>query len=239
MRPLNQTGETKMALDSAIRQSTLVDSDYDADTEDDGFSCDRDHRSPFCEHMPHPSPRPTTVKLSSCGHIPYSCSLWDLSQFITWLHNGSNQLRHPSSNLVIPSLPYTTHPIHDQPPHESIRPATPASEQVSMCSSYPYFEKSRKTYVIEEALDFSKKARLLIEAHAPYRVVHANAAHGRTFGDTLCEWTESDTLETAVRRGFGSEPVAVYPVWASGGVFISHFLVELLETDEQPTHVVG
>lgn len=63
----------------------------------------------------------------------------------------------------------------------------------------------KKSFVIEEAVEFSRQPRVLVEARSPHHIVHANAA-------SFCS-----------ESWFGD--VNVFPVWTSEGAQITHHLV--------------
>lgn len=83
---------------------------------------------------------------------------------------------------------------------------------------------SNHVYLLKEAMDLSPQARLLIEAHPPYQVVHVNAAFLRQIGAAAP--TPTMSLRNVIRTHIGDRAATVFAILPDQGERVSHYMVE-------------
>jgi hypothetical protein len=119
-----------------------------------------------------------------------------------------------------------------------------------MESSLPSFiHRSKVSMELPEALCITSRPRILLEGFAPFAVVHTNAAFGAWQQDqqhqeqqdgnnisepsSLCSALTRFLHASSVQKDEDAQPqVTVYPVWASGRHFITHYLVEVHDSND-------
>lgn len=146
--------------------------------------------------------------------------------------------------LSIPQKEEIQHPFKHKDFRKLIFEAR--KEQTSLICSYRHI-------LVEDAVSFSPKPRVLIESHSSHRIVHTNAAYARRYGSpnqptffTAPNVQNLQDLEAAVKFLFSeTDSLIMYPVWGSDREqngkmqVITHFLVEADKLDNhQPLDAV-
>ncbi|GAX26998.1 hypothetical protein FisN_9Lh307 [Fistulifera solaris] len=114
-------------------------------------------------------------------------------------------------------------------------------EDLPSCPNGKRWNIDKRIVSIEEALGFCGAPVLLIEAHSPYRVVHANAAYRAQFQVPDIELSEPHQhLSGFLEANFGEQIVRVRQVRGDEDQALSHFLLDLfVSNDMTPAQVVA
>lgn len=105
---------------------------------------------------------------------------------------------------------------------------------------------SSQQFMLEDAVFFSPFPRVVIEASAPHRVVHANAAYACRYGSSSSVFQAShayseNEIKMAARKLFRpSDTLTIHPIcsamgWGNESLSVTHFLIQTnaVKTPEQ------
>jgi hypothetical protein len=179
------------------------------------------------DHALQSSLSPSTTSLSSCSSTQ---------------SNPSSRKRDFSSTVISPVPPNLVSAVAEAVAHSAVS----AGSLAACRSSYsvpPSVTVSSQEYTLEQALDLSPSPRLLIQAQAPYAVVHSNAAYTHHVQEHSAQATSKDELSFPAKPQEGIESInddneqwTVHRVLASNGHaenLYSHYLVELVQDNNR------